>query len=266
MFSICLDYAFAFTVISWYLGWFWQDQLCISIAGAASFTHFDLGPISTCEYPYLYPPASSDTAIRNPRQKLKFCPLPSGYDKQFAMERSTIFKFGKPSFSMGHGFHGYASGTAHGGGGSFKNRKPIGEVGCCESRMAERSHWWIDRWLMSPLFLSLFLSFSDYLPTSRSIYLSLSLFLSLSLSHLSVYLSICLSIYLSLSLSVCLSIYLSIYIYISLSVCLSIYLSISSSSCLSIFLSTYLSTYLSIDLSICLAVDLSIYLSIVLSI
>jgi hypothetical protein len=27
-----------------------------------------------------------------------------------------------------------------GGGGSFKNRKPIGEVGCCESRMAERIH------------------------------------------------------------------------------------------------------------------------------
>jgi hypothetical protein len=27
--------------------------------------------------------------------------------------------------------------------------------------MAERSHWWIERWLMSPLFLSLFLSFPD---------------------------------------------------------------------------------------------------------
>ena len=27
-----------------------------------------------------------------------------------------------------------------GGGGSFKNRKPIGEVGGCESGMAERSH------------------------------------------------------------------------------------------------------------------------------
>ena len=27
--------------------------------------------------------------------------------------------------------------TAQGGGGSFKNRKPIGEVGCCESRMEE---------------------------------------------------------------------------------------------------------------------------------
>ena len=39
------------------------------------------------------------------------------------------------------------SSTAQGGGGSFKNRKPIGEVGCCESRMAERRHWWTDRWL-----------------------------------------------------------------------------------------------------------------------
>ena len=26
------------------------------------------------------------------------------------------------------------SSTAQGGGGSFKNRKPIGEMGCCESR------------------------------------------------------------------------------------------------------------------------------------
>jgi hypothetical protein len=32
------------------------------------------------------------------------------------------------------------SSTAQGGGGSFKNRKPIGEIGCCESGMAERSH------------------------------------------------------------------------------------------------------------------------------
>ena len=29
----------------------------------------------------------------------------------------------------------YSSSTAQGGGGSFKNRKPIGEVGCCESRI-----------------------------------------------------------------------------------------------------------------------------------
>jgi hypothetical protein len=31
--------------------------------------------------------------------------------------------------------------------GSFKNRKPIGEVGCCESRMAERIHRWTEKWL-----------------------------------------------------------------------------------------------------------------------
>ena len=32
-----------------------------------------------------------------------------------------------------------SSSTAQGGGGSFKNRKPLGEVGCCELRMAEPS-------------------------------------------------------------------------------------------------------------------------------
>jgi len=32
------------------------------------------------------------------------------------------------------------SSTAQGGGGSFKNKKPIGEVGCCESGMAKRIH------------------------------------------------------------------------------------------------------------------------------
>ena len=32
------------------------------------------------------------------------------------------------------------SSTARGGGGSFKNRKPIGENGCCESPMAEQKH------------------------------------------------------------------------------------------------------------------------------
>ena len=44
-------------------------------------------------------------------------------------------------------FHGGGnfdtSSTAQGGGGSFKNRKAIGEIGCCESGMAERkiSFW-----------------------------------------------------------------------------------------------------------------------------
>ena len=117
--------------------------------------------------------------------------------------------------------HTYTSSTAQGGGGSFKNRKPIGEVGCCESGMAERSHWWIERWLRSPLFLSL--SLTIYLPTYLSIYpsiylsiyLSIDLSISLSLFHLITYLSICLFVYLSLSLfhlSICLAVYLSIYL------------------------------------------------------
>ena len=89
------------------------------------------------------------------------------------------------------------SSTAQGGGGSFKNRKPIGEVGCCESGMAERSHWWTERCLISlslclflsfSLFLSVSLSFSDYLPTYLLIYLF-------------IYLSVCLSISLPIYLS-----------------------------------------------------------------
>ena len=82
----------------------------------------------------------------------------------------------------------YTSSTAQGGGGSFKNRKPIGEIGCCESGMAERIHWWTERCLRSPLFLSL----------------SLTIYPATNLS--SMYLSICLSIYLSVCLSVDLSI------------------------------------------------------------
>ena len=140
------------------------------------------------------------------------------------------------------------SSTAQGGGGSFKNRKSIGGIGCCESRMAERIHWWTERWLeVSPLSLSFsfFLWLPTYLPTYLSMYLSiyrsisLSLSPSLSLFHLITYLSIYLSIYLSLS------IYISIY--------LSIYLSLSLSS---VYLSSCLPVYLSIYLSICLPVNL----------
>ena len=41
----------------------------------------------------------------------------------------------------------YASSTAQGGRRKFQTRKPIGEVGCCESRMAERIYWLTERWL-----------------------------------------------------------------------------------------------------------------------
>ena len=79
-----------------------------------------------------------------------------------------------------HTYH-CTSSTAQGGGGSFKNRKPIGEVGCCESGMAERSHWWTERCLIS---LTLSISFSDYLPTYLPTYLSIYLSLSPSIDLL----------------------------------------------------------------------------------
>ena len=150
----------------------------------------------------------------------------------------------------------YTSSTAQGGGGSFKIGKPIGEVGCCESRMAERSHWWTDRWLRSPLFLSFFLSFSAYLPTHLPIYLCI---------YLPIYLSVCLSlsIYLSICLSVCLFVCLSISLSLSLflSIDLSIYL--SNLSIYLIYLPTYLSIHPSIYfLPICPSTYPPIYLSI----
>ena len=135
--------------------------------------------------------------------------------------------------SSSNNTHLDTSSTAQGGGGSFKNRKPIGEIGCCESRMAERSHWWIGRWLRSPLLLSLSFPFSDYLPTYLT-YLPI---------YLSIYLSSCLSIHLSIHRSIYLSVYLSIYLSLSLS------LSIDPSIHRSIYLSIYLSSYLAVCLS-----------------
>ena len=130
------------------------------------------------------------------------------------------------------------SSTAQGGGGSFKGRKPIGEVGCCESW--ERTHWWIERWLERR---------ATYLSICLSIYLSV--YLSI---YPSIYLSISLSLYLSIYLSVCLSIYLSIYLPVYLAICL---LSIGPS--LSLSLSVNQSVYLSICLSVC-CIYLSMYL------
>ena len=51
-------------------------------------------------------------------------------------------------------FISYTSSAAQGGGGSFKNRKPIGEACCCGAKMAERTHWWIESWLCVSAFWS----------------------------------------------------------------------------------------------------------------
>ena len=108
----------------------------------------------------------------------------------------------------------YTSSTAQSGGGSFKNRKPIGEVGCCESTDGPKGAWGL-------LSFSLFLWLSTFLPIYLlCIYVSIYLFICPSI-YLSIYPSIYLPTYLAIYLSICLSIYLSLY----LSICLSIYLS-----------------------------------------
>ena len=77
------------------------------------------------------------------------------------MEDPAVFPENLHHFHCNHWCSIHTSSTAQGGGGSFKNRKPIGEIGCCEWGMAERSHWWTERCLRSPLFLSL--SLNSYL-------------------------------------------------------------------------------------------------------
>ena len=153
-------------------------------------------------------------------------------------------------------------------------RKPIGEVGCCESLMAERTHWWIARWLEClSICLSVYLSIC--LPIYLSIYLSVCLYVSICLS---ICLSAYLSVFLSICLSICLSIYLSTYLPLYLPICLSVYVSICLSTCRSIYLPIYLpiclffitclflSVYLPIYLPIFLSTYPSIYLSVFLSI
>ena len=78
-------------------------------------------------------------------------------------------------------------GTAQGSRGSFKGRKPIGEVSCREVWMAERTHWRIDRRLRLWVSLS---------PLSSYVWFCLCLSLSLS-NSLTRYLSTYLSIFLS---------------------------------------------------------------------
>ena len=53
---------------------------------------------------------------------------------------STSLKSSDPGlFFLARWYH-CTSSTARGGGGSFKKRKIIGEIGCCESRMSKQKH------------------------------------------------------------------------------------------------------------------------------
>ena len=166
---------------------------------------------------------------------------------------------------------GYTSSTAQGGGESFKNRKPIGEIRCwnqgwqSESTDGPKGAWGV-------LSFSLFPWLSTHQPTYLlSIYLSIYLSIDLSIYRpidLSTYQSIDLSTYRSIDRSIDLSISPSLSLYRSLSLSLShliTYLSIYPSIYPSIHLSIYLPIYPSIHLSIYPSIHLSIYLPIYLS-
>ena len=128
------------------------------------------------------------------------------------------------------------SSTAQGGGGSFKDRKPIGEIGCGES------------WRANPLMDRKVVGVSGFISIYMSVYLSTYLSIYLSF-FLSMYLSICVSIYLPINLSIYLPICLSTYLSIDPSIYLFVFLSICL--ILPFYLSIYLPIYLSIYLSIC---------------
>ena len=150
------------------------------------------------------------------------------------------------------------SSTAQGRGGSSKDRNPMGEHGCCEPWMAERSKstdgpkggWSVG------VFVCLF----SY-PAMYHVCLSIELFICLSVcpcvcSLSAVCLSACLSIHPSMRPFVQPSIHLSSfqYPYAYLSIDPSIH-----SVYLSIRLSIYLSLCLSISLPVCLSICLSTY-------
>ena len=146
------------------------------------------------------------------------------------------------------------SSTAQGGGGNFKNRKPIGEVRCCESRMAERTDWWTERWLeCRSIHPSIHLSIHPFVCLSA--YLSICLFIYPSI-YLSTYPSSCLSTYTYLS------VYLPIHLFVFPSICFALYLSMQPSIHQTACLCVYLSIYLSFDFSFSRSVHFLVYLSV----
>ena len=102
-----------------------------------------------------------DSANRFARNKFLFVGILAAIDwTPFA----SVLNIGRPR--LGLLIIDSTSSTAQGGGGCFKKRKPIGEVGCCESQMAERIHWWTKRWLESELYFLEWLQWLQWLQWS----------------------------------------------------------------------------------------------------
>ena len=67
--------------------------------------------------------------------------------KCYAAQESMLWRASETDERLAAGFYIYIPArTAQGGGGRFKDRKPIGEVGCCDAWMAEQIHLWIEMW------------------------------------------------------------------------------------------------------------------------
>ena len=118
--------------------------------------------------------------------------------------------------------------------------------------MAERIHWWRERWLeCRVIFLSILLSIypSIYLSVCLPIYLSNYLCVSLSPC-------ICLSIYIPTDLSF----YLSVHLSVQLSMCLSVCLSVSVRLCPSLSVSVRLCPSLSVSVRLCPSLSVSVRL------
>ena len=93
---------------------------------------FKLGWLLQCKPAWLLP-CKLDWLLILALASLAFCSI--GSPACMALNLQAL-----EGFCFIYANHVCTSSTAQGGGGSFKNRKPIGEVGCCESGMAERSH------------------------------------------------------------------------------------------------------------------------------
>ena len=106
--------------------------------------------------------------------------------------------------------------TAQGGGEVSKTGnlwKPIGEVGCCESWMAERTQWCVPVHLsILSICFSIYVYIYIHITNHNCVSISINIYIYIYKQYIYIYISICFSIYLPIhvciNLSICLSIYL----------------------------------------------------------
>lgn len=88
---------------------------------------------------------SRSKMLQNEKTRLRRLAVLSHADQQLPATKhpSKVSPYDRSKWS--YNFITPTSSIPRGRGGSFKNRKAIGEIGCCESRMAGRIHWWTEK-------------------------------------------------------------------------------------------------------------------------